>query len=509
MASSSSNASSARLALTEEVLASYSPAAVHHDKEPAVSVKAGFSALNGGGGGGGGGGLGAGSSGANSRNGSLSSTSWAPPRQRTAPRPCSLSFSQDGMLLFSSQSDNSLLVFNTQTSKLVNSFRQLREGVDLVQPTQQQLTVVCSPASSDARKRNLTALGGSSSMKSKRGAASSLYIWSLHSNHILGYLRGHTSEIQSLHTSTIEGDEAIVSTSMSGEVCLWDVRQGDTCIAQARVGASGMGSSSGGGGSPAAACFSNSSDKPYLAVAGVAGRKPPNSATGTQHEVCIYDRRMLSTSAHGTGSWRPVSVCYSTSWEEASSPRTLSTMKMLGFSRIEFSADDSLLLVTPKFVPRPLLPGMADKQRRRGPLLAPHYVFKQDSATNGSFSEFSVLPADLDFAEDFADTVPLRGTGQKRAHHLRSVATFSPDSRSLIFGDTRNIIQVWGCIDEGTGIQTDADYDEIGKVRGGMKRVASWKGHIGAIGPIAWNPRSELVASGGGNLIMWLPKIDT
>jgi hypothetical protein len=53
--------------------------------------------------------------------------------RKTAPRPCSLAFSRDASLLFSAQSDNSLLVFNAQTSKLVNSFRQLREGVALVQ----------------------------------------------------------------------------------------------------------------------------------------------------------------------------------------------------------------------------------------------------------------------------------------------------------------------------------------------------------------------------------------
>ena len=202
-------------------------------------------------------------------------------------------------------------------------------------------------------------------------------------------------------------------------------------------------------------------------------------------------------------------MCCSDSWEEASSHRTMSTMKMHGFSRIEFSADDSLLLVTPKLAPRPLMHGMADEQRRRGPLLASHYVFKQDSATDGDLREFSILPADLDFAEDFMDSAARRGTGRKRAHHLRSIATFSPDSKNVIFGDTRNIIQVWGCHEEGAVIQNDVDYDEIGKVRGGMRRVASWKGHIGAVGPIAWNPRSELVASGGGNLIMWLPKIDT
>ena len=80
-----------------------------------------------------------------------------------------------------------------------------------------------------------------------------------------------------------------------------------------------------------------------------------------------------------------------------------------------------------------------------------------------------------------------------------------------MFGDTRNVVQVWRCVEdceeEDGGANATIEYDTIGKVRGGMKRIASWKGHIGAIGPIAWSPRTELVASGGGNLIMWLPRV--
>jgi WD40 repeat protein len=378
--------------------------------------------------------------------------------------------------------------------------------------TQSALTVVCAPASSDARRRNLVALGsaGSSTTAAKKKAAvSSLYVWSLHSNHILGYLRGHTAGIQSLHASPAVGDEAIVSTSKTGEVRLWDLRLGDQCIAQANAGGGIGNGAGGGGGAPAAACFAH--DGRYLAIAGI-GKSGPGAL---RQEVCVYDRRMLSAG----GDWRPVSASHCAAWDEANRPQTLNTMKMDGFSRVEFSPDGRLLVVTPRVVARPLLPGIKDNQRRRGPLLAPHFVLRRGDGGNGGggntteYGVMSHLPSDMNYAEEMAykELSPSElGVGGKQVHHLRSVATFSPDSKNVVFGDTRNVVQVWRCVEEceeEVGVANEViEYDTIGKVRGGMKRIASWKGHIGAIGPIAWSPRTELVASGGGNLIMWLPR---
>ena len=110
----------------------------------------------------------------------------------------------------------------------------------------------------------------------------------------------------------------------------------------------------------------------YLAIAGIGKSGTSKNGAANSQEVCIYDRRMLSAA----GGWRPVSATRCVAWDQAVNPQTLSTMKMQGFSRLEFSPDGRLLLATPWLSPRSLLPGMQDGHRRRGPLLAPHYVLR-------------------------------------------------------------------------------------------------------------------------------------
>ena len=121
----SASEESAPSALTEKQLRCYAPAAVFHDKDSVTDPKKREAREK--------------REAAAAEARAAASGGRAPAQKRprivrkTAPRPCSLAFSRDASLLFSAQSDNSLLVFNAQTSKLVNNFRQLREGVALVQ----------------------------------------------------------------------------------------------------------------------------------------------------------------------------------------------------------------------------------------------------------------------------------------------------------------------------------------------------------------------------------------
>ena len=106
------------------------------------------------------------------------------------------------------------------------------------------------------------------------------------------------------------------------------------------------------------------------------------------------------------------------------------------------------------------------------------------------------------------------GLGDDITRWYRPEASFSKDSKYIIFGDEGKNIQVWG---KGTGDGADGADGETesstqragngggeGK-KGGLRRCAVWRGHISTIGPIRWSPTMDLVASGGGNLLMWLP----
>ena len=138
----------------------------------------------------------------------------------------SLTFSRDATLLFSGQSDSSLLLYNTKTSKNVNCFRQLELGISLIEPTHHKYALVCSPARKHSSKHhnNMTKV-----------MAQRLYCWDIFNNQIVGYLKGHTSDIQSMHACL--SDESLVSTDVTGNVKLWDLRQGTTCIGSSHTGA--------------------------------------------------------------------------------------------------------------------------------------------------------------------------------------------------------------------------------------------------------------------------------
>ncbi len=545
------------LALTADVLHSYAAAAVYHDKESAEA--------------------------ASSSPSSFSAAAAASASAASAvPRTQHMAFSFDGSLLYTAQTDNSLLVFNAGTSKRVNTFRQLREGVSLVQPTHDNQTVVCAPAGG----RQADALKGRRGNVANTQQANRLYCWSLHSNTVVGCLTGHDERVQSLHACRT--DETYVSASSQGDVRLWDLRQGDRCVAQCRLSAR----------LPTAAAFSH--DGRTLAVAGA--RRDGGGAM--RHQVNFFDRRA------GLEALRPVSCVASPVWDAAARMEGRATTHMSGWASLRFSPDDEQLVATPHF--RAAAVDVPHAGLRQGPRLAPHSLLRRNAATaagGGGPQDYAFateLPCDMDLGDQ--NWTAIAGGAQGRSgmfqlklglHHQRSVPSFSPDSRQIVFGDTNNVIQVWSCprgrgggsgkrgalkrkssrwgkamggndggggagagagaaaTGDGAGgdrggtvafsaspgnspsatpeadpsaqadttpaassASEDSDeeldgpdeepaFDEEGKMRCGYKRVASWRGHISAVGPLQWSPRTEMVASGGGNLIMWLPRVSS
>ena len=386
----------------------------------------------------------------------------------------SLAFSRDASILLSAQSDSSLLLYNATTSKQINAYRQLELGISLIEPTHQRYAVVCAPA----RK------GHSKHQKKMSGIdANRLYTWDLHTNTIVGYLKGHTDDIQSM--ASCLADESIVSTDVNGAVRLWDLRTGSTCVACTNVGSQ----------VPCAATLNRRGT--LLAVAGGDATNRP--------QVNVFDRRALRQG--------PLSTTYHREWDTKSKSVQLGGKgTQNGFSRIKFCNDDSMMVVTPFEQPRAKKRAHED----RPPL---HTILSNTADGSTSYT----VDADLD--------------GDKK--YYRPEASFSSDSKHIIFGDEGKNIQVWEKFtnvkamkedykkepgssggssgsssssgssgSSGSSDSSDGSGDSgSGAItQGGLRRVALWTGHISSIGPIRWSPKTDLVASGGGNLLMWLPQ---
>ena len=373
--------------------------------------------------------------------------------------PLALTFSRDGSILFAAQTDSSLLLYNTTTSKQINVFRQLEMGVSLVEPTHQKFGVICAPARTGHRPFR--------QKKMPKIDANRLFCWDVYSNSVVGFLKGHTNDIQSMDVCDI--DETVLSTDIMGQVRLWDIRAGSNCVAMMESSSSTA---------PCAAAFNSTGT--LLGIAGVDDQHRP--------QVNFFDRRALVNG--------PVSTTHHKEWDQKSTPKAKGGYgSMNGFSRIKFSPDSQMVVVTPYEMPN----APSRKREERPPL---HTVLSLNEGNPHQQEDGDSLYA---VEDDLGDDV-------KRWY--RPEASFSKDSKYIIFGDEGKNIQVWG---KGTGDSADGADGETesstqragngggeGK-KGGLRRCAVWRGHISTIGPIRWSPTMDLVASGGGNLLMWLP----
>jgi WD40 repeat protein len=357
--------------------------------------------------------------------------------------PLALTFSRDASIIIAAQSDSSLLIYNTKTSKQINAFRQMELGISLVEPTQQKLCVICAPARSGHSQHQ---------RKMSKIDANRLYAWDLHSNAIVGFLKGHQEDIQSI--DSCRTDESLISTDIKGCVKLWDLRTGSGCTAATNTGSQ----------TPCAATISQ--DGHLLAIAG----------TGSDYRPCvsILDRRAL-----GRGS---VSITHHQTWECMSKPiQAGGKGSMFGFSRVKFSSNNKMVVATPFEIK-----GRLRSREDRPPL---HTLLSKSS--NGTY----VVDDDL---------------GDDITRWYRPEASFTSDSKYIIFGDEGKNLQVWRKMTEeeidsssnsNRNDSTSNDRDE--QKGGGLRRVALWKGHITTIGPIRCSPKTDLIASGGGNLLLW------
>eukprot|EP00824_Muranothrix_gubernata_P009474 TRINITY_DN22080_c0_g1_i1.p1 TRINITY_DN22080_c0_g1~~TRINITY_DN22080_c0_g1_i1.p1 ORF type:complete len:315 (-),score=63.21 TRINITY_DN22080_c0_g1_i1:10-954(-) len=66
------------------------------------------------------------------------------------------------------------------------------------------------------------------------------------------------------------------------------------------------------------------------------------------------------------------------------------------------------------------------------------------------------------------------------------VATYSPDAQFVLCGSDDGTVHVWSTL---TGHE-----------------VAVWRGHIGHVGPVLWNPEFMMAASADVNVAFWLPE---
>ena len=165
---------------------------------------------------------------------------------------------------------------------------------------------------------------------------------------------------------------------------------------------------------------------------------------------------------------------------------------MHGFSRIKFSPDSQMVVVTPYEMPN----APSRKREERPPL---HTVLSlNEGSPHQQEDEDSLYSVEDDLGDDVT-------------RWYRPEASFSKDSKYIIFGDEGKNIQVWG---KGPGGDEDGETESStrragngggGEKKDGLRRCAVWRGHISSIGPIRWSPTMDLVASGGGNLLMWLP----
>jgi COMPASS component SWD2 len=62
-------------------------------------------------------------------------------------------------------------------------------------------------------------------------------------------------------------------------------------------------------------------------------------------------------------------------------------------------------------------------------------------------------------------------------------ASFSPDGQFVLAGSDDGTIHVWETLSG--------------------KEVAVWKGHVGPVGVVQWNPKMVMVASGCSSLAFW------
>jgi len=64
-------------------------------------------------------------------------------------------------------------------------------------------------------------------------------------------------------------------------------------------------------------------------------------------------------------------------------------------------------------------------------------------------------------------------------------ASFSPDGQFVIAGSDDGFVHVW---ETASG-----------------KKIGTWKGHTGPVTAILWNPKRAMIASGGNQLLFWIP----
>ena len=421
--------------------------------------------------------------------------------RKDAPHPTCITFSRDSSLLLSTQSDSTVLLYNTNTSKQINVYRQLELGVSLLEPTQQRYAVVCAPArkghQSEAHKKLSPEL------------ANRLFCWDLHTNTTVGFLQGHINDIQSI--DTCYSDEAIVSADVLGTVRLWDLRSGIYPTATTVTGAK----------VPCAACFNRTGN--VLAIAGVDDKNQP--------QVSMFDRRHLSGGA--------LSATHHRVWKNASIPiQAGGKGSMNGFSKVQFSPDATAVTITP-------FESSGGTKRRREDRPPRHTLLIRGSAEmEEEQQQAKKMPYNL---IDLKDTQAVRENTQQGGRPYRPGIAFSPDSKIVIFGDDDKMIQVWKRMTtaeiaeegvrkkekaraaeesgvswgsgtrDGVEMTVSSDGNDGSSSGGGgggggggsastLYRVAGWRGHIQSVGPVQWSPTTELVASGGGNLLMWLPQ---
>ena len=398
---------------------------------------------------------------------STSSSASSTPKTSSPPtssHPIALTFSRDSTILIAGQSDSSLLLYNASTSKQINTYRQLELGISLVEPTHHRYAVICSPARKGFSEHH---------KKMTQVQANRLYCWDLFSNHIVAYLKGHDDDIQSMNACL--SDESIVSTDIRGVVRLWDLRSGVQCVTSTSCGAQ----------VPCAAGFS--CDGRLLAIAGV--------DTENQPQVNIFDRRRLSAGPLSTTSHHVWNI-------KTKSEKAGGSGSMFGFSRIKFSPNGDMILATPYEVKGSTYTRKAD----RPPM---HTVLSKQDQGDASSNMLYTVADDLGLEREIRKGMP---------RLKRPEASFSSDSKHILFGDEGKVIQVWKKLtkDETTEemyqrqqvkAETGKDYGSPRPLKnGGLLRVAKWEGHMSSIGPIRWSPKTNLVASGGGNLLMWRVK---
>ena len=260
-----------------------------------------------------------------------------------------------------------------------------------------------------------------------------------------------------------------------------------------------------------------------LAIAGVDVNNRP--------QVNVFDRRQLENG--------PIVTTYHDVWDQKTqkppkksvtnstlSQQTNGHYSMNGFSRIKFSLDNEMILVTP------VEKHDSGYENRKWSVRPPlHTVLSRSSASSSTNVDSNMYMVVDDLGDKKTDHDVQNGPRLTRPEGI-----FSPDSKHILYGDGKRCIQVWKKLNkqeetkekslrQNVHQQEEKEDEEDEDMEGndtneavqersllgplkknGLCQIASWSGHLNDIGPIRWSPKTELICSGGGNLLMWLPK---